>query len=208
MLLPFLQNEFIEAGCDEAGRGCLAGPVFAAAVILPTDFHHDFLTDSKQLNEDQRYLLREFVEKNALSFSVAQVDHQEIDRINILNASFLAMHRALDNLHIKAEYILVDGNRFKVYNQVPHQCIVKGDGKYFSIAAASILAKTYRDDYMQELAKLYPEYLWLTNKGYPTIKHREAVLKYGFSPYHRRTFRVTDPQMELVFDGYTAEQLL
>jgi ribonuclease HII len=197
MLLPFFQEEFLEAGCDEAGRGCLAGPVFAAAVILPKDFHHPLLNDSKQLNETQRKQLRIEIEAQALAFAVAQVDHEEIDRINILQASFLAMHRALDTLKTKPEFILVDGNRFKKYQDLPYQCIIKGDGKYFSIAAASILAKTYRDDFMERIAVQYPQYDWSSNKGYPTIKHREAVLQYGFSPYHRRSFKVTDPQLTL-----------
>jgi ribonuclease HII len=200
MLLPYFQEEFIEAGCDEAGRGCLAGPVFAAAVILPRDFSHDVLTDSKQLCEKDRYDLRACIEREAIAFAVAQVDHEEIDRINILNASLLAMHRALEQLHIPPEFILVDGNRFKAYRQIPHQCVVKGDGKYYSIAAASILAKTYRDDHMLRLAEEHPQYGWGSNKGYPTIKHRDAVMSYGMSPYHRRTFRVSDPQISLVFE--------
>jgi ribonuclease HII len=197
MLLPYYQSELIEAGCDEAGRGCLAGPVFAAAVILPKDFHHGVLTDSKQLTEAERKELRTYIETEALAFAVAQVDHLEIDRINILNASFLAMHLALEQLTLIPELILVDGNRFKAYRQVPHQCIVQGDGKYFSIAAASILAKTYRDDFMQNLAGEFPEYHWFSNKGYATVRHREAVIEHGLSPYHRRTFRITDPQLEL-----------
>ncbi len=197
MLLPFFQEELLEAGCDEAGRGCLAGPVFAAAVILPKDFHHPLLNDSKQLNEMQRKQLRIEIEAQSLAFAVAQVDHEEIDRINILQASFLAMHRALDTLKTKPEFILVDGNRFKKYQDLPHQCIVKGDGKYFSIAAASILAKTYRDDFMEQIAGDYPQFDWSSNKGYPTKKHREAVLAHGFSPYHRRSFKVSDPQLTL-----------
>ena len=197
MLLPFFQEELLEAGCDEAGRGCLAGPVFAAAVILPKDFHHPLLNDSKQLNEMQRKQLRVEIEAQALAFAVAQVDHEEIDRINILQASFLAMHRALDKLKTRPELILVDGNRFKNYQDLPHQCIVKGDGKYFSIAAASILAKTYRDDFMEQIAGDYPQFDWSSNKGYPTKKHREAVLAHGFSPYHRRSFKVSDPQLTL-----------
>lgn len=197
MLLSYFQNELIEAGCDEAGRGCLAGPVFAAAVILPKTFHHDVLTDSKQLTEPERYELRTYIESEALAFAVAQVDHVEIDRINILNASFLAMHRALEQLTIIPELILVDGNRFNAYQKVPHQCIIQGDGKYFSIAAASILAKTYRDDFMKNIAGEYPEYHWFSNKGYATARHREAVIAHGMSPYHRRTFRITDPQLEL-----------
>ncbi len=197
MLLPFFQEELLEAGCDEAGRGCLAGPVFAAAVILPRNFHHPLLNDSKQLNYAQRKQLRTEIETQALAFSVAEVGHEEIDRINILQASFLAMHRALDSLKARPELILVDGNRFKQYQDLPHQCIVKGDGKYFSIAAASILAKTYRDDFMEQIAAEFPQYDWASNKGYPTQKHREAVLVHGFSPYHRRSFKVTDPQLTL-----------
>ena len=197
MLSPFYQDEFVEAGCDEAGRGCLAGPVFAAAVILPKNFKHKLLTDSKQLKEEDRYSLRKMIEKKAIAYAVAHVDHEEIDRINILNASFLAMHRALDMLSVQPGFILIDGNRFKKYQEVPHACIVQGDGKYYSIAAASILAKTYRDDFMRNIANQHPEYDWGSNKGYPTVKHRNAVLKHGFSPYHRRTFRVTDPQLDL-----------
>lgn len=197
MLFPFYQKEFVEAGCDEAGRGCLAGPVFAAAVILPTNFKHKLLTDSKQLCEEDRYALRKVIQKKAVAYAVAQVDHDEIDRINILNASFLAMHKALDQLTEQFGFILIDGNRFKRYKEIPHECIIKGDGKYYSIAAASILAKTYRDDYMKNIAEEHPEYEWASNKGYPTIKHRNAVLTHGFSPYHRRTFRVTDPQLDL-----------
>lgn len=197
MLFPFYQDQLVEAGCDEAGRGCLAGPVFAAAVILPKDFKHDLLNDSKTLNEMQRRALRAEIEEQALAFAVARVDHTEIDRINILQASFLAMHRALDQLKSRPELILVDGNRFKKYLDLPHQCIVKGDGKYFSIAAASILAKTYRDDFMEKIAAEFPQYDWASNKGYPTTKHREAVLAHGFSPYHRRSFKVSPPTLTL-----------
>lgn len=197
MLLSCFQKDLIEAGCDEAGRGCLAGPVFAAAVILPKKFRNKLLNDSKQLCEEERLESREIIEKKALAFAVAQVDHEEIDRINILNASFLAMHRALDQLELRPELILVDGNRFKSYQQIRHECIIKGDGKYLSIAAASILAKTYRDDYMRSIAIHHPEYDWMNNKGYPTPKHREAVITLGYSPYHRKTFRVTDPQLDL-----------
>lgn len=195
MLLSFHQKEYIEAGCDEAGRGCLAGPVFAAAVILPKNFRHKILTDSKQLPEEDRYNLRAVIEKKAIAYAVASANHEEIDEINILNASILAMHRALEKLHLQPGYILVDGNRFKKYREVPHSCIIQGDGKYFSIAAASILAKTYRDDFMKSIAPHHPEYDWHSNKGYPTIRHREAVIKHGFSTYHRKTFRVTDPQL-------------
>ncbi|WP_423147399.1 ribonuclease HII [Rubrolithibacter danxiaensis] len=197
MLLAYFQDKYIEAGCDEAGRGCLAGPVFAAAVILPKNFTSELLTDSKQLNAQERYTLRTLIEREAVAFAIGRVDHDEIDRINILNASFLAMHKALEQLHICPEMILVDGNRFKKYKEVPHQCIIKGDGLYFSIAAASVLAKTYRDDFMHSIALQHPEYDWMNNKGYPTIKHREAVIKHGYSPFHRRTFRVTDPQLDL-----------
>ncbi|MDO3644310.1 MAG: ribonuclease HII [Mucilaginibacter sp.] len=197
MLLSRYQFEFLEAGCDEAGRGCLAGPVFAAAVILPDNFEHDLLNDSKQLTEEIRYQLRMEIEERALAHAVGIVDNNEIDEINILNASFLAMHRAIEKLHLIPEFLIIDGNRFNKYKKVPHQCIVEGDGKYFSIAAASILAKTYRDDYMKKIAEEHPEYDWHQNKGYPTVKHRETVMKIGYTPYHRRTFRVTDPQLEL-----------
>ncbi|MFA6946189.1 MAG: ribonuclease HII [Pedobacter sp.] len=195
MLLPFLQEEFIEAGCDEAGRGCLAGPVFAAAVILPNNFSHAVLTDSKKLKERDRFELRDMIEQEALACAVAMVDHVEIDRINILNASIRAMHLALEQLSIRPGFIVIDGNRFKPFQNIPHQCIVKGDGKYYSIAAASVLAKTYRDEYMFRLSEQYPQYDWKNNKGYPTIKHREAVITYGLSPFHRKTFRISDPQL-------------
>lgn len=197
MLSGRYQFEFIEAGCDEAGRGCLAGPVFAAAVILPDGFDHPLLNDSKQLNEETRYQLRDQIEQTAVAFAVASVDNIEIDEINILNASFLAMHRAIEQLSVIPQFLIIDGNRFNKYKKVPHQCIVEGDAKYFSIAAASILAKTYRDDFMKQIALEHPEYDWHSNKGYPTIKHREAVLKMGFTPYHRRTFRVSDPQLSI-----------
>lgn len=197
MLLSRYQYEFLEAGCDEAGRGCLAGPVFAAAVILPDNFEHDLLNDSKQLTEEIRYQLRIEIEQKAIAHSVGIVDNVEIDAINILNASFLAMHRAIEKLHLSPQFLIIDGNRFNKYKNLPHQCIVEGDAKYFSIAAASILAKTYRDDYMKQIAAEHPEYDWHKNKGYPTIKHRETVMKIGYTPYHRRTFRVTDPQLEL-----------
>lgn len=197
MLLAYYQKELVEAGCDEAGRGCLAGPVFAAAVIFPFDFENELLTDSKQLTAEERYQLRSVIESQALAFAIAKVDHDEIDRINILNASFLAMHKALEQLATIPGLILVDGNRFNKYKEIPHQCIVKGDGKYFSIAAASILAKTYRDDYMHRLSNLHPEYEWCNNKGYATAKHRKAVMEFGFSPFHRLTFRVSDPQLDL-----------
>jgi ribonuclease HII len=197
MLLPFLQDEFIEVGCDEAGRGCLAGPVFAAAVILPKDFKHDRLNDSKQLKEKDRFALRQVIEQEALAFGVAMVDHHEIDKINILNASIKAMHLAINKLSVRPAFIIIDGNRFKPYQDIPHQCVVKGDGKYFSIAAASILAKTYRDDFMLHIASQYPKYEWETNKGYPTIKHRNAIIEFGMTPYHRKSFRVSNPQLSL-----------
>jgi ribonuclease HII len=197
MLLARFQYELVEAGCDEAGRGCLAGPVFAAAVILPHDFEHNLLNDSKQLNEETRYSLRTEIEEKAIAYAVASVDNNEIDEINILNASFLAMHRAIAQLSVVPELLIIDGNRFNKYGTTPHHCIIQGDGKYFSIAAASILAKTYRDDFMRKIALEHPEYDWHSNKGYPTIKHRNTVLELGYTPYHRRTFRVTDPQMAL-----------
>jgi len=189
----------VEAGCDEAGRGCLAGSVFAAAVILPPDYENELLNDSKQLSEKKRYLLRSMIEKDALAWAVGVVTAAEIDKINILNASILAMHRALDALSIRPEAIIVDGNRFKPYNDVPHTTIVKGDGKYLSIAAASILAKTYRDDYMKAIAEEFPQYDWQSNKGYPTKKHRAAIKEYGISPYHRKSFTLFPPE-ELSID--------
>ena len=190
----------IEAGCDEAGRGCLAGPVFAAAVILPEYFSNDLLNDSKQLSEKQRAYLRPIIEQEALAWAVAMVDNQEIDQINILNASFLAMHRALDQLTIRPDYILVDGNRFKAYQQIPHQCVIKGDGKYMSIAAASILAKTHRDEYMEQLHQQFPIYNWKKNKGYPTSEHRSAIQQFGPTRYHRMSFSLLDKQLKIQFD--------
>lgn len=190
MLLPYLNADLIEAGCDEAGRGCLSGSVFAAAVILPKDFKNELLNDSKQLNEHQRYALREIIEREALTWAVGIVTAQEIDQINILNASILAMHRAVDLLQSRPEHLLIDGNRFKAYPGIPHTTVVKGDGKYLSIAAASILAKTYRDDYMEALHKEFPVYDWNHNKGYPTKKHRAAIAEHGASPYHRMTFNL------------------
>ena len=189
----------VEAGCDEAGRGCLAGSVFAAAVILPPDYENELLNDSKQLSEKKRYLLRSMIEKDALAWAVGVVTAVEIDKINILNASILAMHRALDGLSVRPEAIIVDGNRFKPYHDVPHTTIVKGDGKYLSIAAASILAKTYRDDYMKAIAEEFPQYDWQSNKGYPTKKHRAAIKEYGISPYHRKSFTLLPPE-ELSID--------
>lgn len=179
-----------EAGCDEAGRGCLAGPVVAAAVILPENFEHELLDDSKKLTEKHRLILKKYIEKNALAYGVGFVSHQEIDEINILQASFLAMHRALDSLKIRPKHIIIDGNRFNKYQKIAHTCIVKGDSKFASIAAASILAKTYRDEYMVKAAKKHPEYSWLSNKGYPTKAHREAIRLHGTTPIHRTTFRL------------------
>lgn len=186
-----------EAGCDEAGRGCLAGPVFAAAVILPPDFSNDCLNDSKQLTEKQRYQLRDVIMSEAVAYAVAKLDAPQIDEINILNASIKSMHLALDQLAVRPEFIIVDGNRFKPYNGVKYQTIVKGDGKYLSIAAASVLAKTFRDDFMLQIDKEFPQYNWAKNKGYPTADHRAAIAKYGITPYHRRSFRLLDTQLEL-----------
>ncbi len=180
----------LEAGCDEAGRGCLAGPVFAAAVILPKTFEHPLLNDSKQLSENQRFQLKTIIESEAIAWAVAEVSAEEIDRINILKASFLAMHRALDALTLRPESLLIDGNRFYAYPATPHLCIVKGDGKYASIAAASVLAKTWRDEAMQRLHDDFPQYGWSQNKGYPTIAHRTAIRQHGVSPWHRRTFQL------------------
>lgn len=199
MLLNCFQTEFIEAGCDEAGRGCLAGPVSAAAVILPKGFYLDGLNDSKKLTHQQREKLRPIIEKEALAWAVAFVDHEEIDQINILNASFLAMHRAIEKLQLQPQYLIIDGNRFKAYPQIPHSCIIKGDGKYLNIAAASILAKTHRDELMNNLHSDFPQYNWKQNKGYPTIQHRNAVIETGLSPFHRKSFNVSDPQLVLSF---------
>ena len=191
----------IEAGCDEAGRGCLAGSVYAAAVILPDGYQNELLNDSKQLSEKKRYQLREIIERDAVAWAVGIVTPEEIDQINILNASILAMHRALDQLKVRPEAIIVDGNRFKPYQDLPHTTIVKGDGKYLAIAAASILAKTYRDDYMNQLAEEYPQYDWLSNKGYPTKKHREAIKQFGITPYHRKSYNLLgDGQLSLDFE--------
>ncbi|MGN1375058.1 MAG: ribonuclease HII [Prevotella sp.] len=200
MLKSYLNEDLIEAGCDEAGRGCLAGSVFAAAVIFPKDYTNESLNDSKQLSETMRYKLRETIEHDALAWAVGIVSPEEIDKINILNASILAMHRALDQLQLRPETIIVDGNRFKPYKNIPHTTVVKGDGKYLSIAAASILAKTYRDDYMNKLAEEYPQYDWLSNKGYPTKKHREAIAIHGTTPYHRMSFRLLNQELELPFE--------
>jgi ribonuclease HII len=190
MLKPFYQDLHPEAGCDEAGRGCLAGPVFAAAVILPPDFADPVLNDSKQIKEKTRYALRDMIQKTAISWAVAKIDAEEIDQINILNASIKAMHLALDQLKKKPSFIIIDGNRFKPYKKVPHATIIKGDGQYFSIAAASILAKTYRDDFMLEHHEKYPQYNWIKNKGYGTLDHRKAIAEFGRCPLHRESFQL------------------
>ena len=213
MLLGKYYEGKVEAGCDEAGRGCLAGSVYAAAVILPDGYQNELLNDSKQLTEKRRYQLREIIERDAVAWAVGIVTPEEIDKINILNASILAMHRALDQLKVRPEAIIVDGNRFKKYSPplfgggrgeaLPHTTIVKGDGKYLAIAAASILAKTYRDDYMNRLAEEYPQYDWLSNKGYPTKKHREAIRQYGITPYHRKSYNLLgDGQLTLDFGDF------
>lgn len=217
MLLPHYYEGIIEAGCDEAGRGCLAGSVYAAAVILPPDYHNDILNDSKQLTERKRYMLREEIERDAVAWAVGVVTPEEIDRINILHASFLAMHRAVDQLKVRPEALIIDGNKFDPYHEPmewdengiitarskekkPYATIVKGDGKYLSIAAASILAKTYRDDYMNSLAEQYPQYDWLSNKGYPTKMHRAAIKEYGITPFHRKSYNLLgDGQLMLDF---------
>lgn len=200
MLLPYLHPDLIEAGCDEAGRGCLAGAVYAAAVILPKDYQNPRLNDSKQLTEKQRYALRQEVERDALAWAVGIVSPEEIDQINILNASILAMHRAVEGLTRRPEHLLIDGNRFKPFQEIPYTTVVKGDGKYLAIAAASILAKTYRDDYMNALATEYPAYDWQSNKGYPTAKHRAAIASHGITPYHRKSFNLLGDRAQLTLD--------
>ena len=197
MLQPFLTEGCIEAGCDEAGRGCLAGPVVAAAVILPPDFRNETLNDSKQLSESERDALRPIIERDAVAWAVAFVSPQEIDKMNILRASIEAMHRAIDRLSVRPQALLIDGNRFIPYHDIPYTCIVKGDGKMMSIAAASVLAKTHRDEYMRKLAAQYPRYAWDINKGYPTRQHRDAIAKYGATEYHRKTFKLLDRQLTL-----------
>lgn len=194
MLKPFHTPNCIEAGCDEAGRGCLAGPVYAAAVIFPPDYHDKELNDSKQLSDKKRKILREQIIKDATCWAVGIVDNHEIDKINILNASILAMHRAIEQLSTLPEHLIIDGNKFKKYKQIPYDCIVKGDGKFLSIAAASILAKTFRDDFMDELHQQFPMYDWLSNKGYPTQKHKLAIQEYGLTDFHRVTFNYKMPQ--------------
>jgi len=209
MLASHYYQGKIEAGCDEAGRGCLAGSVYAAAVILPEGYQNELLNDSKQLSEKKRYQLRAIIERDAVAWAVGIVTPEEIDKINILNASILAMHRALDQLRVRPEAVIVDGNRFKPYKDpgdgktLPHTTIVKGDGKYLAIAAASILAKTYRDDYMNKLAVEYPQYDWLSNKGYPTKKHREAIKQFGITPYHRKSYNLLgDGQLSIDFGDF------
>lgn len=199
-LLSFFKKGIIEAGCDEAGRGCLAGPVVAAAVILPANFKNELLNDSKKLSEAQRKKLRPIIEKEALAFGISFVNEKEIDQVNILNASFIAMHRSVDQLQTIPELLLIDGNRFQSYKDIPHECIIKGDGKYLSIAAASVLAKTYRDDFMEKIGEEYPVYDWAQNKGYPTKKHRIAILNNGDCKYHRKTFRLLPENQKSLFE--------
>ena len=207
MLLPFFHNKFIEAGVDEAGRGCFAGPVFAAAVILPKDFYHPLLNDSKQLTKVERDLLRPLIEKESIAYAVSSVNNDEIDRINILQASFKAMHLALNKLKNKPEILLIDGNRFKKFKKYPHHCIIKGDGIYASIAAASVLAKTYRDAYMQNLHKKYKMYSWHTNKGYGTPEHRAAIEVHGLCRYHRKSFNIYSVETDPLLEGEALSEL-
>lgn len=197
MLKPYFQKNTIEAGCDEAGRGCLAGPVYAAAVILPPDYKNETLNDSKQLSEKKRDELRAEIERDAISFCVASMDNNEIDQINILKASILSMHKAVSGLTVIPQLLLIDGNKFIPYENIPHKCIVKGDATYMSIAAASILAKTYRDEFMYKIAMEFPEYHWDENKGYPTKAHRAAIMEYGITKYHRLSYKLTDSQLSL-----------
>ena len=199
MLKPFFKSATIEAGCDEAGRGCLAGPVFAAAVILPQKFENNLLNDSKQLSKKNRDKLRCIIEQEAIAFAVAQIAPAEIDKINILNASIAAMHKAISMLKVIPQHLIIDGNRFKPYKNIPHHCIVKGDSLYLSIAAASVLAKTYRDEYMENLAKDFPHYMWHQNKGYPTAAHRKAIAEHGITEHHRKSYKLTSNQLELNF---------
>jgi len=198
-LLPYYKKNTTEAGCDEAGRGCLAGPVFAAAVILPPDFKNELLNDSKKLTEKQRYQLRPLIEKEAVAWAVEMVSNSEIDEVNILNASFLAMNRAVQKLKVTPEHLLIDGNRFRPQTKIPFTCMIKGDGRFYSIAAASVLAKTYRDDFMEKIHSEFPDYDWNRNKGYPTVKHRQAIKKLGVTKYHRMSFRLLNTQLELNF---------
>ena len=196
-LLPYHKENTIEAGCDEAGRGCLAGPVFAAAVILPPDFENELLNDSKKLTEKRRYELRPLIEEQALAWAVVAVDNKEIDEVNILNASFFAMNRAVEKLKLKPEHLLIDGNRFRTKGKIPYTCMVKGDGRFYSIAAASVLAKTYRDDFMEKIHQEFPQFDWNKNKGYPTKAHRKAIKTQGPTIYHRMSFRLLDEQLTL-----------
>ncbi len=189
----------LEAGTDEAGRGCLSGPVVAAAVILPKDFHHEFLNDSKQISEKKRNILRPFIEEHATAFAVSFIDNEEVDKLNVLQSSITGMHRSLDGLKVTPEYVIVDGNKFKPYNDIPYETIVKGDAKFMSIAAASVLAKTYRDDFMEKIHKEYPQYNWKKNKGYPTKEHRAAIREFGATKYHRKSFRLLPEQLEIDF---------
>jgi ribonuclease HII len=198
-LLPFFKEGILEAGCDEAGRGCLAGPVVAAAVILPPGFDYGILNDSKKLSEKQRKELRPLIENGALAWAVEMVSNQEIDKVNILNASFLAMNRAVQKLKVKPEHLLIDGNRFRPQTEIPFSCMVKGDGRFYSIAAASVLAKTWRDAFMEKIHHEFPQFDWKKNKGYPTRKHREAIAKYGVNKYHRMSFRLLNEQLKLNF---------
>jgi ribonuclease HII len=196
-LLPFFKEGILEAGCDEAGRGCLAGPVVAAAVILPPDFDYGILNDSKLLSEKQRKELRPIIENGALAWAVEMVSNEEVDKVNILNASFLAMNRAVQKLKVKPEHLLIDGNRFRPQSDIPFTCMVKGDGRFFSIAAASVLAKTWRDEYMEKIHPQFPHFDWAQNKGYATLRHREAIAKYGITKYHRLSFRLHNDQLKL-----------
>ena len=200
MLQPYYDEKYLEAGCDEAGRGCLAGPVYAAAVILPKDFFHPLLNDSKQLTEEERYELRPFIEHYAISYAVASLNNKQIDKYNILRASFKSMHIAIKQLKLQPELLLIDGNRFARYKRIPHKCIIQGDGLYASIAAASVLAKTYRDDFMKDLHHKFPKYNWAQNKGYATREHQEALDQHSPCKYHRKTFRLSYDQPEL-FEG-------
>jgi ribonuclease HII len=197
LLKSYHQDHLLEAGCDEAGRGCFAGPVFAAAVVLPRDFHHPLLNDSKQVPVEIRYELRTYIEMHALDYAVEQVNNEEIDEINILKASFKAMHMAIEKLKKRPQFLLIDGHMFYKYKRVPHQCVIRGDGIYASIAAASILAKTYRDDYMRQLHYEYPHYGWFNNKGYGTAEHRKGIETHGLCPYHRKSFNIVSTQMEI-----------
>ena len=196
-LLPYYKENIIEAGCDEAGRGCLAGPVFAAAVVLPPDFYNEILNDSKVLTEKQRIKLRPLIEKEAVAWAVEAVTNEEIDEVNILNASFLAMNRAVKKLKVQPEHLIIDGNRFRPQTNIPFTCMVKGDGRFFSIAAASVLAKTYRDEYMEKIHQKYPDYGWDKNKGYPTKQHRDIIKRIGITKFHRKSFRLFDEQLAL-----------